>query len=101
MVSFTIAPVNGVTHIVVSWLVEHDEDASWVESKMHSTDGLEELINLCIAESADCCFNIDFWDSLPNETRATVLRNMQPNYLRGPIQEFPHIVMLKREKAEA
>ncbi len=94
LVSFTISPGDSVTHIVVSWLAEHDEDAAWIENKMQSTSGLEELINLCIAESEDCCFNIDFWDSLPNETRATVMRNLRHNSFRGSIQELPHIVTL-------
>jgi hypothetical protein len=94
LISFTISPVNTVTHIVVSWLAEHDKDADWIENKMQSTSGIEELINLCIAESEDCCFNIDFWDRLPNETRVNVMRNLRHNSFRGSIQDFPHIVTL-------
>lgn len=94
LVSFTIAPVNGVTHIVVSWLIEHNDDACWIENKMHSICGLEEIINLCIFESEDCCFNIDFWDGLSHETRSTVMSNLRPDSHRGSIQELPHIVTL-------
>ena len=94
IVSFTISPSDGVTHVIISWLVEHDHDAAWIVKKIDSPDGVEFLVNLCVAESSDCCFNIDFWHDMPDATRSVVLNNMRHNSFRGPLTQLPRIVKI-------
>jgi len=95
LVSFTVAPTRSKTHIIISWLTEHDNDASWIREQASNPEGIEYLVNLCIAESSDCCFNPDFWDGLPQDTRSRVLENMRHNTFRGPIQELPQIIKIE------
>ncbi|MBN2561438.1 MAG: hypothetical protein JXQ75_10970 [Phycisphaerae bacterium] len=97
-VSFTVAPTDEMTHIIISWLTEHEEDAAWIRERTRSTEGIEYLVNLCIAESSDCCFSIDLWDGLSNGTRSRVLQNMRHNTFRGPIEKLPRIIKIEQGK---
>ena len=92
LVSFTISPGTKTTDIVISWLAQHEQDASWIREHMRSKRGIEYMLNLCVAESADCCFGIDFWECLDGDTKRVVMENMRHNSSRGPIAKLPRIL---------
>lgn len=77
LVSVSIIPEESKTHIVFSWLREHDNDASWIRDSFATLPGLENLLNLCLAETADCCFRPSFWESINSELQIKFVQNMR------------------------
>jgi hypothetical protein len=77
LVSVSIIPAESSTHIVFSWLREYDDDAMWIRNATAATADFENLLNLCIAETEDCCFRPSFWASLAPEVQERVVQNMR------------------------
>jgi len=80
LVSVSIIPEESKTHIVFSWLREHDGDASWIRDSLKTLQGLEDLLNLCLSETADCCFCPSFWKSINSESQMNIVQNMRHSF---------------------
>jgi len=75
--TFNIIPEQNQTHIVASWLPEHDSACSWVSDAFQSERYLELLVNrFAFCESEETCVNPSFWESLPEETRVRALTGL-------------------------
>jgi hypothetical protein len=95
MVSFTVIPNDNYTDVVCSWLDYCHEDSTWIQEEMKTPKGLEKVVNLLgISESEDLCINIDFWESLEEETKELVISNLQHSMDKGPTIDVPLIIRL-------
>lgn len=72
--TFNIVPEQCQTHIIASWLSEHDSACAWVSNAFESPGELEGLINrFAFGESEETCVNPSFWKSIPDELKQNVL----------------------------
>ncbi len=93
IVAFSVIPNSDSTHIVISWLKRHHEDAEWITKAAESD--LETLIDrFAFAESEDTCINPKLWESLPKPTRSEIVHAMHHTYQRGPLEQAPEVVRL-------
>lgn len=93
MSTFNLIPTVNETHVVVSWLTEHDKDNLWIDDAMENK--LEELINyVAICESEDICLGPDLWESVDIFTREMVHEAMHHELYRGPLNEIPIIIKI-------
>lgn len=96
VVSFSVIPNNNYTDVVCSWLTYCHNESVWIQDEMKSIQGLENVINLFgISESEDLCINVDFWESLEEETKQKIISNMQHSVNKGPTVDVPLIIKLK------
>ena len=99
LVAFSLVPTMTETHVVASWLKEHQETAAWIANGLSRAEELEKTLNvLAVAESEDTCFNPSLWESLPEETRDLALEAMRSSTFRGPLQRLPLVVKLGAEE---
>ena len=96
VVSFSVIPSDKYTDVVCSWLNYCHNDSLWIQEEMKSVEGLEKVINLFgISESEDFCVNIDFWESLEEETKQKVIFNMRHSVHKCPTVDVPLIIKLQ------
>jgi len=96
VVSFSVIPSDSYTDVVCSWLNYCHNDSLWIKKEMKSVKGLEKVINwFGISESEDFCVNIDFWESLEEETKQKVIFNMHHSMHKGPTVDVPLIIKLE------
>ncbi len=94
--TFNIVPNENGTHIVASWLPEHDSSCAWVQEAFQSKDGLEMLVNrLAFGESEETCVNPPFWDSLPSELKDAALETLRHSHVSfEPLKPVPTLLHL-------
>ncbi|MCG9964309.1 hypothetical protein [Shewanella cutis] len=93
MSTFNLVPTANETHVVVSWLTEHDKDNHWIDDAMENQ--LEKFINyIAICESEDICLGPDLWESVDVFTREKVHFAMHHELYRGSLNEIPIIIKI-------
>lgn len=93
MSTFNLIPTTNNTHIVVSWLSEHNEDNLWIEDAMENE--LEKFINyIAICESEDICLGPDLWEAIDIFTRDKVHEAIHHELHRGPLNEIPSVIRI-------
>lgn len=91
--SFNLVPANGKTHVVVSWLTEHDSYSDWIMESMKQE--LESFINyVAICESEDICIGPRLWNDTDKLTQEKIFHVMEPELYRGPISELPKLIRI-------
>lgn len=91
--SFNLVPLNGETHVIVSWLKEHDQYSSWLRSEIH--DDPELFINrMAICESEDICLNPDYWENIAPEMKMEIYHAMSHDVFRGNLEEIPRLIRI-------
>lgn len=91
--TFNLVPTIDKTHVVVSWLSEHEHQNKWIRELM-DTD-IEQFINyIAICESEDTCLGPDLWQSIDVFTREKIHNLVQHEIYRGPITEIPRIIKI-------
>jgi hypothetical protein len=97
MVSFSVIPSESHTDVISSWLDYCHNDAEWIQKEMATLEGTQRVVNLLgIAESEDFCIEIDFWESLSNDSQELVLSNMRHDIFRGQLTRVPLIIKLEK-----
>lgn len=93
MSTFNLIPTASETHVVVSWLAEHDGDNGWIDNIMETE--LEKFINyVAICESEDICLGPELWESVDIFTRERVHEAIHHELHRGPLNEIPRIIRI-------
>lgn len=74
-VSFSVVPNRDTTHVIVSWLEEHDDIAGWFKDALTDKIELELLINqFSFGETEDTCISPELWENLNDCERSLVSR---------------------------
>jgi len=74
-VTFSVIPNSKMTHVVTSWLNEHDDISNWFKDAVTDSIELELLINQCaFGETEDTCISPVLWDSLSATDKEMVTR---------------------------
>lgn len=93
MSTFNLVPTLDCTHVIVSWLTEHDHYNRWIVEVMNND--IEKFINyVAICESEDICLGPNLWEKVDIFTREEVLNAMKHVVHRGPFFEMPTIIKI-------
>lgn len=95
LIAFNIVPRNDSTLIVASAMDEHAPLAQWIERDLHDDTTLEGLVHRCaFIESEDTCLKPELWEGLEPFVQSEVVRAMDHEMYRGPMQSMPRVVRI-------
>lgn len=93
MTTFNLVPTVDRTHVVVSWLSEHENENRWIRELMDAD--IEQFINyIAICESEDTCLGPELWQNVDIFTRDKIHELVHHEIYRGPITEIPRIIKI-------
>ena len=94
-VSFNIVPNEKTTHVVVSWLPEHDEYSQWLDDALNDKMELELLINqFPFGESEDTCISPSLWEQVSSDNQQLICAAIGYSRLYEQAATLPHVVKL-------
>lgn len=94
-VSFNVVPNAESTHVIVSWLKEHDDIANWFKDALNDNEELELLINqLSFGETEDTCISPDLWENLEEDERLLISKAVGHSRIIGEPAPLPRVICL-------
>ena len=95
-VSFNVVPNKATTHVIVSWLKEHDRMASWFKDALNDNEELELLINqFSFGETEDTCISPELWENLNEEDRCLISKAVGYSRIFDAPAPLPRVIRLK------
>ena len=95
LITFNLIPGPNETHVILSWLKEHDEHTDWVANLVINPMGQEDLINICaFSESEDTCINPTLWKSTEENIKSEILNSMRHWLFRGELSSIPKLIKI-------
>ncbi|WP_299022614.1 hypothetical protein [uncultured Photobacterium sp.] len=95
MCSFNLVPTDDSTHIVISWLVEHESECAWLYELESNNELLEATVNeITLCDSEDICFKPSFWESIDIFTKEDIISAFHHESARGPMPRIPMVLKI-------
>ena len=95
LITFNLIPSPTETHVILSWLKEHDKHTDWIANLAKNPIGQEDLINICaFSESEDTCINPTLWDSTDENIKSQILNSMIHWNFRGELSSIPKLIKI-------
>jgi len=94
--TFNLIPTEDSTHIIVSWLKEHDEFATWLSDVFDSKEMLEIYLNrFCFCDSEDACISPKLFEKIENPDE--IIENMHHVFQRGTLklENIPKVIQFQ------